>query len=707
MRLSRLFCSTLVGLFVAGCASSGSGPTGWISLAGPLTIDTAQTNESDPDRNLTQTDRAVSSSGEVQSRTIPTISTGRGIVGSFETRPSELPGNEINVTLPAQPVPAFINTVFGEILQLPFSLGPQVSERSDIISLRSVRDMDPATFLSLVEVALKDYGLAVTYEGGLYRVVEMDALRAQMPQFITSRAQSHVPPQLRPVVQFVELTAIDSADMNSILVQAFPDRNLLNIQVNRLRNSLVLSGLVEDVDAALSIIREMDELRYAGTQVITYSPRNWVASRLATDLSSILTIEGFVLGTSGSNARAITIFPLDFTNQLMIFASDAQLATYVVSMARRLDAEAYQSEASRPHVYHVQNTEASALATIVSSVLQGASSSTGPVDSGAAGGASQNVQFGNITVDEPGNRLIIVGTQDEFEQIQALLVQLDTPQPEVLIEVTIAEVTLTDDMSYGLDAVFSTEAAAGFTASLTSASGFNGVVNTGQITLSASASAGSNQINILSTPRIFVRSGSVGMVQVGTDVPIITSQRAAPTQDGGSTDVLQTVAYRSTGIILNVEPRVYSGNRIDLTISQEVSSAEVNTNTAIASPTISNRSLSSEMSLQDGQTAVLGGLIETRFTRGRNGVPFLRDIPVVGAAFSSESFSASRTMLIVLVTPYILDTQHKRQQIADALIRAMNSGFYNQIDASDTLRAPDQPFQIRARPTNAVSNDSP
>jgi general secretion pathway protein D len=231
---------------------------------------------------------------------------------------------------------------------------------------------------------------------------------------------------------------------------------------------------------------------------------------------------------------------------------------------------------------------------------------------------------------------------------------------------------------------------------LTSNGSFSGTVTTGQVTLSASASASNNQVNVLSTPRIVARSGAEATVQVGTDVPIITSQRAANSQSGGNTDVLQTVQYRSTGVLLSVTPRVYSGNRIDLEISQETSAAEANSNSSISSPLISTRSLNSQLSLQDGQTAVLGGLIENRFTRGNNGIPIIKDVPILGAPFRSETLNATRTMLVVLVTPFVLDTRNDRQQVVDTLVRALNSSFDNQTRANGTLLPPNQPFQIRA-----------
>ena len=716
MKLRFLCVSALLATALASCTITPREGSGfdWMRGAGPTGIDISGAEETagaDGPAALSGQEDAERTTGETQVRTIPPVGNGAAQTSRYDPETEALEGPAVNVTLPPQPVPSFINTVFGEILEEPFTLGPEVSERTDVISLRSVNDMPPQTFLALVREALKDYGLAIVYENGLFRVVSMDELRAQMPQFVRSRARPQVPSDLRPIVQFVELTAIDSADMQTILEQAFPERNRLTIRINRATNSMVLSGLSDTVDAALTIVEQMDELRFAGTQVITYTPRNWTVEDMARDLQSILSIEGYYVALGPGQPRAITLLPLAVSNQLMVFARERSLANHVIATARQLDAAAFEAEARTPHVYQVQNGNAETLAEVINEALGqtrlgtpgGGGDSEGGEALSAGNRQSRNGESGlasggdgGVTVDTTGNRIIYFGTQAEYDQLVSLMRQLDTPSPEVMIEVTIAEVTLTDNLSFGLDAVFDTDFASTFAANIETDGGITAVVNTGQVNLTGTASSDSSQINILSTPRIITRSGSEGSVQVGTDVPVITSQRAADSQSDGNSDVLQTVQYRSTGIILNVTPLVYSNNRIDLQISQEVSSAETNDNTAIASPIISNRSMTSELSLQDGQTAVLGGLIENRFTRGNGGVPFLKDVPVIGSAFGSESFSSTRTMLVILVTPYILNSRADRQRVVDTLVGAINTGFENQTSASPTLRGPSEPMQIRA-----------
>jgi len=161
---------------------------------------------------------------------------------------------------------------------------------------------------------------------------------------------------------------------------------------------------------------------------------------------------------------------------------------------------------------------------------------------------------------------------------------------------------------------------------------------------------------------------------VGSDVPVITSQRAADTQDGvGLTDVLQSVDYRSTGVLLSIEPIVYADNRVDLSITQEVSTAIPTTTSAISSPTISNRSVTTQLSLEDGATAVLGGLIQDTTTRDETGTPILKDIPVLGNAFRNTTLSSTRTELIVLITAYVTRDSGDKRAFTEELVARFNS----------------------------------
>lgn len=660
-----------------------------------------------------RTDATNADSGQVVIRQVPNL-------GDGVTRPTDdqspgmpaLPAGKVDVTIPPQSLPEFVNTVFGELLGTGFVLGPGVAERQDIVSYRSARNITPADLYESASKALRDYGIAVTYENGQVTVQENNQLLRSAPQFIRSRARSSVPAGLRPVVQFVELFAIDLNEMAEILKSAFPDQTSFSIQVNRTSNSLTLSGLPEDIDRALQIVNEMDELRFAGTEVATYRVRNWEANQLATILEDLLQLEGYSVTSQRGVTRAITIKPIEYTQQVVIFARQPEMLRHALESAQRLDKDAQIENVREPRVYKAQYYKAEDLIAILENA-----DSLNPVRNGvlATGGAMppapdpQPVARGenssrNFVADPQGNRIIFSATDQEYSGHLRLLRQLDTPADEVLIEVTIAEVTLTDDLRYGVEFLFDQIGSRGYSLGFGTLGGLglatggaSGRYTSGDYTVDFGAMAENNQINVLSTPRLVTKSGSSASIQVGTDVPIITSQTAAGTQAGGTTDILQSVDYRKTGILLDIEPLVLSGNRIDLKISQEVSSAQANANQAIASPVISNRSINTELTLQDGQSAILGGLIENRYTRGTSGIPFLKDLPLIGGAFSTETLTANETVLLVMITPYIMKTRTDRAQAVEAMSDAVNEAFLNQVSESKTLRKPTVAPQLEPR----------
>ena len=590
------------------------------------------------------------------------------------------------------PVPQFIDIVFGEMLQVPFVIGKDVQAMSDVVQLRSSGRMKGADFQVLVTEALKEYGVRVVPENGNYKVIQDQALRSRIPQFIKSRARVRTRSDLRPVIQFVELRAIDSVSIYNLLQQTFADReDKIRIENNRPTNSLILSGLPEDVDVALSIIRDLDELEYANSQVSRYTPKYWGADEFAKVLEKALNVEGWAVTLNPSLARTIFLMPVTYSNDLFIFSKTPEAQQRVTHWLRELDRPVKGGDIQQIFIYQVKNVPAEELATTANAVLSGGGGpssfgSTANENIGGPGVALNQTQNGGgvgggftsgrtqFTVDPSGNRIIFTGTSNDYSELVSLLEQLDTPAPEVLIELQIAEVTLTNNTNYGVDFNI-TDIGLGDLTGTTSTSGL-GLSSSGltvgllgnDLEATLNAFANNRRVKILSTPILTARSGSEAELQVGQDIPILSSQRAANTQDGvGVTDVLQSIEYRATGVLVTIAPIVFSDNRIDLTITQEVSSAVSTANSTIASPTISNRSLSTQLSLEDGQTAVMGGLIQRSYTVDESGVPILKDIPLIGQVFSSDGLSQDDTELVILITAYVLRGQSDKEQFVRRL----------------------------------------
>jgi general secretion pathway protein D len=285
------------------------------------------------------------------------------------------------------------------------------------------------------------------------------------------------------------------------------------------------------------------------------------------------------------------------------------------------------------------------------------------------------------------------------------LQRLDSPAREVLVEVTVAEVTLTDETRAGLDfffsanhngsilsggtAAFPAPAAGGIAGggiSLgTTGGSFNFANASGDLRADFNAFAENNKVNVLSRPHLTATSGSSAQIEVGDQVPIITSQRAADTTTAGSTDTLQTVQYRQTGVTLNITPIIYGDDRVDITIDQEVADVRNNPNTAIGSPIIGSRSVTTTLTLADGRSAVLGGLMEDSYSKDNKGIPFLKDIPILGQAFRNDDINGLKTELVVLITPFIIRDADDMSSLAGQLTNDINKAFQTGRGASYTL----------------------
>jgi len=609
---------------------------------------------------------------------IPWIAhSGSGATDDIDVSQPGLKVKRVEAYVAPLPLPQFIDAVFGEMLGTTYVVGQNVAARSDVVTLRSSGTMSSKAFLDLVTVALEEYGVRISPENGVYRVVEDKVLRARVPRFIKSRARVSTPNSLRPIIQFVELRALDASNVVGILRQAFGNNNpRLTIDGDRQNNYAVLSGLPEDVDQALQIISELDELNYAGAQVRRYTPKYWDVTEMSEALAQALRREGWQVALDINQTRTISLMPVPYSNDLFIFAKTEVAHRRIDRWLNELDRPVQGGDAEQIFIYQVRNVDAAILAETANAALGAVSGGIPGAAQGATpptAGGGQNVggSSGNnfFTVDLIGNRILFSGTANEYERLIKLLTQLDTPAPEVLIEVKIAEVTLTDESSFGVE--FFIDDIGGEDVQATAQTGGLGLGNngitfsvlTGNIDAAINAFASNRRVKVLSTPTLVARSGGSSSIQVGQDVPIITSQRAANNQAGtGPLDILQGVEYRSTGVLMQIEPIVFSEDRIDLTITQEVSSTLATANSTINSPTISNRTISTQLSLEDGQTAVMGGLIQEDIIRDDTGVPILKDIPLLGQVFSTDGLSTTRTELLVLITAYVLRGQEDRSR---------------------------------------------
>lgn len=313
--------------------------------------------------------------------------------------------------------------------------------------------------------------------------------------------------------------------------------------------------------------------------------------------------------------------------------------------------------------------------------------------------SSQAANIGNIRIvaDPSNNALIITAKYQEYQEIETVIKELDILPLQVLIDATIAEVKLTDNLQYGIKWYFNSGNYAGGLGikdilgsaqdSLAGAAGQYGLtyfMNFGkEVKVLLQAEADKGKVNIVSSPSVMVQNNQEAAMRVGDQVPILTGQYgnftggAATTTTNPVYSSYNSVQYRDTGVLLNVRPRVNSGGLVSMDIIQNVS----NVNKAaqiqgISSPTIAQRQIKSNVSVQNGETLVLGGLIQENTATNKSGVPLLYELPVIGDLFGKTDMTTERTELVVLLTPRIIDTPVKGREISNEFRRKL-TGLYD------------------------------
>jgi general secretion pathway protein D len=279
-----------------------------------------------------------------------------------------------------------------------------------------------------------------------------------------------------------------------------------------------------------------------------------------------------------------------------------------------------------------------------------------------------------IGVNKASNSLLIFASPSRWVQIQRILGEIDRPASQVMIEASILEVRLSNDLKYGVDwSALSTSGKLGVNSIYNDSGtigpsfpGFSVTYLSGDIQAAVSALGSKTDIEVVSAPKIVTLDNHVAKLQIGDQVPIVTQSSQSTTT--GTAALINTVDYRNTGVILNVTPRITGDNRVVLDVAQEVSSVAKTITSGIDSPTIQQRKFESTLVLENGSVVALGGLISRTRTHNDVGMPGLSKIPMVGNLFKSDSRDDARTELIVLLTARILsDKTSTDQTMADLL----------------------------------------
>jgi general secretion pathway protein D len=560
-----------------------------------------------------------------------------------------------------------VNQVLGDFLKIDYSIAPDVS---GLVTMRVDGIQSRLAAIDALRTALRPLGIAVVDRGDFVAVARGTGQDGPVQAAAIDPGQKS-PPGGGVVVLTPKFVAPSQL---APLIAPFSPSATVPV-TDDARRFLIVRGDESAINAASTAAAMFDVDWFSQISTATFRLSNISPADMASELKPLL----------GPAANQVDLIPMPRLASLVVLARSPQMIGVVRSWIERLDTPS-ATISQNLLVYRAKNLGADILAKSLAEL--GASASTGqagsgepalpPVpapssgfapgvgpprptvpqaqsslaDAGDSGGAF------SVTSNVAQNIVIVRGDGDQLAEARSLLDALDQPLPQVLIEAAIVEVTLDDELEYGVNWRGIEERFIGtFTDAATGQivnrfPGFSlSYVNT-DIEAALNLLASVTKVEVISRPSLMALNNEPANLQVGDQVPIVT-QSAISVTDPDAPIVNQTT-YRDTGIILDVTPRVRAGGIVELEIAQEVSQVARTTSSGIDSPTIQQRKIQSKLLVPSGQSVALGGLISTSRTGGVVGIPILKDIPLLGQLFRTDSRVVERTELLVFITPRIL-----------------------------------------------------
>ena len=626
-----------------------------------------------------------------------------------------------------------VRNILSDILGESYTIDPAVG---GTVTIRTTSGIPRESLPATLEMLLRSNGAAMIKEAGIWKVIPAaTVLKGNVTPQLGNSTRA-LPPGYS--VQLVPLRYMGARQMAAVL-EPFA-RDATNVRVDDLRNMLILSGTELELRHLLETIDMFDVNWVAGMSVGLFTLQS-------ADVKSVMSELDKVLGAADKSPLAglLRIIPIERMNALLVVTPQPAYLDEAKKWIERLD-KGGEGSGVRFYVYQVQNSRAERIGPLLQQAFSGRvqqQAAAGPpslapgtpagtivsppsfqpqagavqpnpaataatnaanavnaaqaqvqaaaaarvVAAGDGIGVVRNIQ---VVADKDNNTILIVATPTEYSVIEAALKKLDVPQRQVAIEVTIAEVTLDDQLDLGVDWLFKGGApsgrgsggnfngiiapinpVAGVSAVATLAQGFSYLINNAnglQAALHLLDSYGSAKV--ISNPHVSALDNQKATIKVGDRIPINQQTFVGAGTVGATTNAVTTTSqYIDTGVLLQVTPHINAGGLVTLEVSAEVSTPGAAP--ANQAPPINTRSVQTLVAVPSGETLVMGGLITEDKENSSNGLPLISRIPVLGGLFGAQKLKNRRVELVLFITPKIIETGAESRRIMDDLRRRM------------------------------------
>ncbi len=609
--------------------------------------------------------------------------------------------DEIRVAVEDMPLSQFLHYAFGELLGVNYVISDGLSNLQAPVSLNLQESVSSRRLYSLTTELLAGREVGVTFRDGVFYLHPLDR-RGKGDVFIGFGARAEdVPDMPGPILQIIPLNYGLSASIERTIRDLVDAKVVGDIQ----QGALFVTGERFEILRVLDVVGLMDQPARRGRHVGLVSLTYITAEEYMERVVELLSVEGVPTGIGPlASTGSVALVSLESVGAVAVFAATRQLLDRVDYWTRQIDRPTRGAE-RRYYIYTPRYARADELGQSLVPLLRDADALAASPEAaardtrsalaspearsavamglrsrrddygGASAGAARtpvSVRSENLTmsVDLRSNALIFHTTGNRYQALLPMIRRLDTPPRQILVEVTIAEVLLTDEFALGVEfALQSGDVSLGTTGGLglPEGGGFISVIGIDGA-IRAQLSASNRLVKVLSNPSLVVRDGVSATISVGNDIPTVGATFFDPIQ---SNTQITTVQYRKTGVDLTVRPTLNAQGLVVMEISQTISNVVEGGSEVAGTPAIFERSLSTEVVARSGETILLGGLISEINNETVAKVPWLGDIPWLGALFRSTTQTTERTELVIMITPRVLDETTRWDGILERLDSAL------------------------------------
>jgi general secretion pathway protein D len=600
-----------------------------------------------------------------------------------------------------------LNLTLYELFGVSYMVDPTLKTT---VSFHIVGDYTKDQFINALNQALQLNNLSIVWgSGNIYKIMPGANSAGSGAAPVTVSDEAGLSGDITRLIRLRYLSVATAiANITPFLTKGAP------IIQDAMNNALLITDTVENISKAASILGLMDVEYFSDVSWQIFPLKEVDFATIAADAGLVQMAKGF-LNRKGVVEGTFEVFPIKSMNAILVVTRWPSILTAAQEVITALDH--FTDSEDNVHVYFVQNASALELSDILKQLFAAKSSANSPSnsltgrpntagsntgtqttpgapaqnrgkttrttgsDSGKRTGTDSFSGIVEITPDEANNAIVFKANNRDYKRIEAILKQLDIQPRQVLINVLVAEITLSGSVSYGIEWFLNKNigslggSSGDYTAqgaldnkttrpintALGTANGFflsiydpvdflTGLVN---------ALGSDSDVNILSSPNILALDNKEAVIEVGQDVPTVTGTTTSAV--AGST-VTNTVQYRKTGILLTVTPHINSSGLVKMELIQEVSDLG-DFNTSLNNYIFLTRRADTSLVVEDNQTVVMAGLMKSNKKNSQSGIPYLKDIPVLGYLFGGVSKETTKTELIIMITPHVIKNRIQADEI--------------------------------------------